>query len=63
MEKSERNKTNKTFSESLGKSLRRFKKATSEVEEEVKSALQEQSKTEEQNPTSISKSDSSNHSE
>ena len=51
------------LSESLGKSLRRFKKATSEVEEEVKSALQDQSKTEEQNPTSISKSDSSNHSE
>lgn len=28
------------LSESLGKSLRRFKKATSEVEDEVKSALQ-----------------------
>ncbi len=35
------------LSESLGRSLRRFKKATSEVEDEVKSALQtEQSEVE-----------------
>ena len=35
------------LSESLGKSLRRFKKATSEVEDEVRSALDtENSKTE-----------------
>ncbi len=39
------------LSESLGKSLRRFKKATSEVEDEVRSALDsENSKTE--NPVS-----------
>ena len=39
------------LSESLGKSLRRFKKATSEVEDEVRSALDsENSKTE--NPAS-----------
>mgnify|MGYP001482048151 CR=1 FL=1 len=51
------------LSESLGKSLRRFKKATSEVEDEVKSALQEESKPKKQDSNSTSKSDNSNPSE
>ena len=45
------------LSESLGKSLRRFKKATSEVEDEVRSALDsENSKTE--NPSSYDNTES-----
>lgn len=39
------------LSESLGKSLRRFKKATSEVEDEVRSALDSDNNKEEQSTT------------
>lgn len=39
------------LSESLGKSLRRFKKATSEVEDEVRSALDSDNNKEDQSTT------------
>lgn len=47
------------LSESLGKSLKRFKKATSEVEDEVRSALDEVNKNTETDSCSI---DTDNHS-
>lgn len=45
------------LSESLGKSLKRFKKATSEVEEEVRSALDTEN-TKEETPTNKNNTES-----
>ena len=47
------------LSESLGKSLKRFKKATSEVEDEVRSALDEANKNTQTDSCTI---DTDNHS-